>query len=70
MDCWLPLGVNLRRRGLEVDTVCPLCRRLDEYSGHLPECQYTKSIRKEANLKDTTIQILDCTTTSPDWYVD
>jgi hypothetical protein len=49
----LGLGVNLRRQGLEVDTICPLCRRLDEDSGHLPEFKYTKSIRKEANLEDS-----------------
>ena len=26
---------NLRRRGMKVDTLCPMCQRLDEDPGHL-----------------------------------
>ena len=30
----LPLRMNIMRRGMEIDTRCPVCWRLDEDGGH------------------------------------
>jgi hypothetical protein len=31
----LPWKCNIRRRGMDLDTLCPMCKRLDEDGGHL-----------------------------------
>jgi hypothetical protein len=30
-----PVKVNIAKRGIKLDTLCPMCWRLDEDSGHL-----------------------------------
>ena len=39
----LPLRMNIARRGMEIDTRCPVCWRLDEDGGHcFLRCKYVK----------------------------
>lgn len=49
----LALRVNLRRRGMELDTKCVMCNRLDEDGGHLfLKCKLVKQLWRELNLED------------------
>jgi hypothetical protein len=58
----LPVKMNLRRRGLDLDTLCPMCHRLDEDCGHIfLKCKFAKSVWREANLECVRQQLLQCT---------
>lgn len=49
----LPLRRKIRSRGMEVDTLCPMCTRLDEDAGHLFfKCKHAKAIWRCLMLKD------------------
>lgn len=30
----LPVRLNIKRRGIDLDTICPMCKCLDEDGGH------------------------------------
>jgi hypothetical protein len=58
----LPVKMNLRRRGVELDTLCPMCHRLDEDCGHIfLKCRFAKSVWREANLESIREELLHCT---------
>lgn len=46
-----PLRRNLVRRGMKIDTKCPVCNRLDEDGGHLfLKCKLAKNVWRELQL--------------------
>jgi hypothetical protein len=46
-----PLRENLVRRGMKIDTICPVCNRFDEDGGHLfLKCKLAKNIWRELKL--------------------
>jgi hypothetical protein len=48
----LPLRRNIKHRGMEADTVCPVCHRLDEDAGHLLlKCKQVKQCWRQLNLE-------------------
>ena len=57
----LPVRRNLARRGVVIDTRCPVCTRLDEDSGHLFfKCKYAKLCWRLMNMEHIRIQLLIC----------
>jgi hypothetical protein len=49
----LPLRMNIKRRGMECDTRCVCCQRLDEDGAHLfLRCKEVKKIWKDLKLED------------------
>jgi hypothetical protein len=47
-----PVRANLARKGIKLDTLCPMCGRLDEDSGHLfLKCKYVKQVWRGLNLE-------------------
>ncbi|KAE8797725.1 NAC domain-containing protein 78 [Hordeum vulgare] len=49
----LPTRVNIRRKHAELDTLCPMCSRLDEDGGHLfLKCKLVKAVWREQNLEE------------------
>ena len=54
----LPLRRNITRRGMEVDTRCPVCWRLDEDGGHcFLKCKYVKECWRALNLEDIRMDL-------------
>lgn len=54
----LPLRVNLRRRGVNLDTIYPLCSRLDEDGPHsFFRCKAVKACRRQINLENITLEL-------------
>ena len=48
----LPVRRNLARRGVKIDTICPVCHRLDEDCGHVFfKCKRSKECWEEMNLE-------------------
>jgi hypothetical protein len=59
----LPVNWNIQRRGMDVDPVCPVCKRLNEDGGHLFfRCKEVKRLWNELELKDLDLRVklLDC----------
>jgi hypothetical protein len=57
----LPVRRNLARRGVIIDTRCPVCTRLDEDSGHIFfKCKYAKLCWCLMNLEHIRVQLLNC----------
>jgi len=55
----LPLRMNILRRGMEIDTRCPVCWRLDEDGGHcFLKCKMVKKLWRHMNLEHIRIQLL------------
>lgn len=53
----LALRVNLRRRGMDLDTKCVMCNRLDEDGGHLfLKCKLVKQLWRELNLQKVRLR--------------
>jgi hypothetical protein len=49
----LPLRRNISRRGMDIDTRCPVCWRLDEDGGHcFFKCKFAKECWRALNLED------------------
>lgn len=49
----LPLCTNLKHRGVEVDSVCPICKRLDEDGGHmLFKCKLVRHLWRDVGLEE------------------
>lgn len=52
--------MNIARRGVETDTRCPVCGRLDEDGGHcFLRCKQVKKCWRELNLEAVRLQLLD-----------
>jgi hypothetical protein len=50
----LPLRMNQKRRGMDVDTRCPLCLRLNEDGGHVfLRCKVVKQIWRQLQMEET-----------------
>lgn len=48
----LPVYTNLKRKGIEIDTLCPICQRRDEDGSHiLFQCKSVKKIWREMSLQ-------------------
>ncbi|XP_073363561.1 uncharacterized protein [Aegilops tauschii subsp. strangulata] len=61
----LPLKLNIKRRGIECDTVCVCCKRLDEDGAHLfPKCKLVKKIWRTLQLEDVRERLCTCTDAS------
>ena len=61
----LPVKMNLQRRGLDLETLCPMCHRLDEDCGHIfLKCKFAKSVWREANLESVRGVLLECANAS------
>jgi hypothetical protein len=57
----LPVRRNISRRGMEIDTRCPVCWRLDENGGHcFLKCKYVKQCWRTLNLEEERIAWLVC----------
>jgi hypothetical protein len=56
----LPLRSNIKRRGVEdVDTRCPVCKRLDEDRGHcFLKCKSVKKCWQALNLEQVRLRLL------------
>lgn len=55
----LPVQMNIRRRGMDIDTRCPVCWRLDEDGGHyFLKCKYVVQCWREAMLEDIHSMLL------------
>jgi ribonuclease HI len=53
--------MNQKRRGMEVDTICPLCLRLNEDGGHLFfKCKMVKQIWRQLLMEKTRIKLSEC----------
>ena len=49
----LPVRMNIARRGMDIDTRCPMCGRLDEDGGHcFLRCKKVRKCWQELNLED------------------
>ncbi|XP_039796349.1 uncharacterized protein LOC120661524 [Panicum virgatum] len=54
----LPLRMNIARRGMEIDTRCPVCWRLGEDGGHcFLRCKYVKECWRAMNLEGIRIRL-------------
>ena len=54
----LPLRMNIARRGMVIDTRCPICWRLDEDGGHcFLKCKYVKACWRAMNLEDVRLKL-------------
>ena len=52
---------NLARRGMKVDTLCPMCQRLDEDPGHLFfKCKAVKECWRNLNLEEHRLTLSAC----------
>ena len=56
----LPLRQNIARRGMEIDTRCPVCGRLDEDGGHcFLKCKYVRECWRALNLEDVRLKLCE-----------
>ena len=52
---------NLAHRGMKVDTLCPMCQRLDEDPGHLFfKCKAVKECWRNLNLEEYRLILSTC----------
>ncbi|GJN00674.1 hypothetical protein PR202_ga17870 [Eleusine coracana subsp. coracana] len=55
----LPLRKNIERRGMEIDTLCPMCHRLDEDGGHcFLKCKMVKKCWQQMNMEGIRLELL------------
>jgi ribonuclease HI len=53
--------MNQRRRGMDVDTRCPLCFRFDEDGGHIfLKCKLVKQLWRQLQLEDVREELKKC----------
>jgi hypothetical protein len=58
------MKLNIRRRGIKLDTRCPVCWRLDEDGGHcFLECKYVCACWRGLQLEDVRQQLLEAQST-------
>ncbi|WVZ48898.1 hypothetical protein U9M48_000292 [Paspalum notatum var. saurae] len=56
----LALRMNLHRRGMDIDTKCVTCDRLDEHGAHLFfKCKQVTEIWKELKLEQVRLELAD-----------
>jgi len=57
----LPVRRNINRRGMEIDTRCPVCLRLDEDGGHcFLKCKYAKQCWRALGLEEEREMLCKC----------
>jgi hypothetical protein len=57
----LPLRMNIKRRGMECDTKCVCCQRLDEDGAHLfLRCKEAKKIWRELKIEEERLILCEC----------
>jgi hypothetical protein len=57
----LPVRKNLARRGIKLDTICPVCQRLDEDCSHLFfKCKGARACWKEMDLGQVRTELEAC----------
>jgi hypothetical protein len=57
----LPVRKNVANRGIELDTKCPVCRRMDEDCGHLFfKCKFAKLCWRLMNMEFIRIELMKC----------
>ena len=57
----LPLRMKLKRKGIELDTRCPVCYRLDEDGGHcFFKCKMVKALWRAAEMEDDIVELMNC----------
>jgi hypothetical protein len=57
----LPVWRNVARRGVDIDTRCPMCLRLDEDCGHLFfKCKNVKLCWRLLNLENVRMELVNC----------
>jgi hypothetical protein len=56
----LPMKRKIQSRGMDINTRCPMCYRLDEDGGHLFfKCKYAKLVWRELMLEDKRVCLAD-----------
>ena len=57
----LPMRRNIARKGVKIDTVCPMCNCLDEDCGHLFfKCKRVKQCWPQMNLENIRVMLEQC----------
>jgi ribonuclease HI len=57
----LPVRRNVARRGVMLDTIYPICKRLDEDCGHIFfKCKYVKQCWRFMNMEDVRSDLMKC----------
>jgi ribonuclease HI len=57
----LPCRFNLQRRGMQIDTICPSCNRLDEDGCHLfLKCKVAKNLWRTFGLEKIRTDLIEC----------
>ena len=57
----LPVRRNIARKGVKIDTVCPMCNCLDEDCGHLFfKCKRVKQCWHQMNLENIRVMLEQC----------
>jgi len=57
----LPVKRNVARRGVELDTICPVCRRLDEDCGHIFfKYKFAKICWRLLDMEDIRANLVSC----------
>jgi hypothetical protein len=57
----LPWKLNFKRRGMEVDTRCPMCNRLDEDGGHIfLHCTQVKKLWRHLDMEEVRMRLCQC----------
>jgi hypothetical protein len=55
----LPLKMKIKRRGIDLDTRCPVCLRLDEDGGHcFVKCKYVRQCWRVLQLEDVRLSLI------------
>ncbi|KAM0928524.1 hypothetical protein ACQ4PT_002531 [Festuca glaucescens] len=57
----LPLRMNIKRRGIELETICPMCQRSDEVGAHtFLNCKVMKACWRTLELEDIRLSLRGC----------
>jgi hypothetical protein len=57
----LPVRRNVARRGVDIDTRCPMCERLDEDCGHLFfKCKFVRRCWRLMDMEDIRTEMMKC----------
>jgi hypothetical protein len=57
----LPVNWNIERRGIDMEPLCPVCKRLNEDGGHLfLNCKGVRVIWRELGLEDVKSKLNEC----------
>jgi hypothetical protein len=54
--------LSLKRRGMDIDTICPMCNRLDEDGYHMfLKCKSAKSLWRQLHFEEVHKKLMECT---------